>query len=119
AERVITMTIQYSKYSNLDTASHTRLLSNQDRLEYFKAKFQPDAELEFYLINDTEFEPMNFDVKKNEAEVLCRTVMQLKGMKNRYPSADELDKILDQPQQRIFGTIFHEPILQLPSNAEI
>ncbi|CAF0767757.1 unnamed protein product [Adineta steineri] len=119
AERVITMTIQYSKYSNLDTASHTRLLSNQHQLEYFKAKFQPDAELEFYLINDTEFEPMNFDVKKNEAEVLCRTVMQLKGMKNRYPSADELDKILDQPQQRIFGTIFHEPILQLPSNAEI
>ncbi|CAF0845426.1 unnamed protein product [Adineta steineri] len=119
AERVITMTIQYSKYSNLDSASHTRLLSNQDQLDYFKAKFQPDAELKFYLINNTEFEPMNFDVKKNEAEVLCRAVMQLKGMKNRYPSEDELNKILDQPQQRIFGTIFYESALQLPSNAEM
>ncbi|CAF0845460.1 unnamed protein product [Adineta steineri] len=57
--------------------------------------------------------------ERSEAEVLCRTVMQLKGMKNRYPSAGELDKILDQCEQRIFGTIFHEPVLQLPSNAEI
>ncbi|CAF0965716.1 unnamed protein product [Adineta steineri] len=119
AERVVTMTIEYNKYSNLDSATHTCLLSEQDRFAYYKHKFQADLELTFYLINDQEYEQTNFDAKKNEAETLCRAVMQLKGMKKQYPSEDQLEKILNQAHQRTFGVVFHEPALQLESARDL
>jgi hypothetical protein len=39
--------------------------------------------------------------------------MHLQGMRNYYPSETELDKILEQPHQIVFGTVFQEPVLQL------
>jgi hypothetical protein len=117
AERVITITIEYSKYSNPDTPSNARLLSNEHQAYYYKEKFQPNTILKFYLINNTEFDKKNFDSRRQEAEVLCRTVMQLKGMKNDYPSENDLEKILDQSHKRTFGLIFQEPTLQIPFNS--
>ena len=113
AQRVITMNIEYSKYSNIDTPSHTRLLSGQDQLEYYKRTFYPEKTLTFYLVNNTEFDPANFEVRKKEAEVLARTVMQLKAMKGDYPSERELENILDLNYKQTFGDLYREPTIQI------
>jgi hypothetical protein len=111
AQRVVTVTIEYSKYSNLDSASNARLLSGEQQVAFYKEKFEPDIELKFYLITNTEIDSTNFNEKKKQAETLCRTVMQLKGMRNHYPSETELEKILDLSHQRTFGDIHEEPNL--------
>ena len=116
AERVITITIEYSKYSHLDSASNARLLANQDQTTYYKDKFKSDAELKFYLIHSTELESTIFEAASKDAETFCRTVMQVKAMKSHYPSDTELEKIMDQPIKRTFGLVFHESILQLSIN---
>ena len=117
ARRVMTISIDYSKYSNLDSASNARLLSTEQQLAYYKDNFKPDTKLKFYLVNNTEVDSSNFELKKKQAETLCRTVMQLKAMRNFYPSEDELEKILDQSLKRTFGDIFYEPVLQLSLNS--
>ena len=70
------------------------------------------------MINDTEFDPGNFETKRQQAEALCRTVMHLKGMAGDYPSETELDSILDQPLRRTFGDLYNEPKLQLTLNEQ-
>jgi len=114
AQRVITITIEYSKYSHLDSASNARLLSREDQVAYYKEKFEPVPPLKFYLVNNTEFDLRNFEQNRKQAETLCRTVMQLKGMIDHYPSDNELDNILDQSHMRRFGDEYDEPILQFP-----
>jgi hypothetical protein len=114
AQRVITITVEYTKYSNPDSASNARLLSEEEQAAYYKRIFQPNTPLKFYLVNNTEFDPRNFELKRKQADVLCLTVMHLKAMKNRYPSEDQLGKILDQSHTTTFGDVFNEPILQLP-----
>ena len=114
AQRMITVSIEYSKYSNLDSSSNARLLSREEQEAYYRRRFDPDTKLEFYLINDTEFDPKNFEIKRQQAEGLCRTVMQLKAMAGDYPSENELDSILDQPYRRTLGDPYIEPKLQLP-----
>ena len=109
AQRVITMNIEYSKYSNPNTPSHTRLLDTQAQLEYYKKKFDAEKTLKFYLVNNTEFDPANFEVKKKEAETLSRTVMQLKGMRDHYPSERDLDVILGLNYKQAFGDLYKEP----------
>jgi hypothetical protein len=118
AQRMITISIDYSKYSHLESASNARLLSRQEQEAYYRERFEPDTKLEFYLINDTEFDPSNFELKRQQAEGLCRTVMHLKAMTGNYPSENELDSILDQPLQRTYGDPYIEPKLQLPSNQQ-
>ena len=113
AKRVITITIQYSKYSNLDSATHTRLISDEQRKNHYDSKFKPDEELKFHLVSNTEFDRTNFELRRKEAEILCRTVMQLKGMRNHYPSENELEKILALPYKKTFGDVYDEPELQL------
>ncbi|CAF1194839.1 unnamed protein product [Adineta steineri] len=131
AQRVITIHLQYSKYSNLDTVSNVRILSEADRAQFFKDKFQPNTELKFFLVNNTEFNSTNFEQKKMQAENLCRIIMQLKGMNNginnnklrihtkdnvavpavavmSYPSPQELQQILNQPYYGIFGDSHQE-----------
>ncbi|UJR11462.1 hypothetical protein I4U23_015641 [Adineta vaga] len=112
-ERTITMIIEYSKYSNLDSATNTRLLSNEDQLAYYRTQFNPKSELKFYLLKETQIDPKNFDLTKTYAEILCRTVMQLKGMKNSYPSDYELQIILTQNRLGTFGNAYNEPSLQV------
>ena len=109
AQRVVTMTIGYSQYSNLDSASNARLLSEEQRAAYYKEKFEPNAKLEFHLISDRDIDGSNFKKRKVEAEVLSRTVLHLRAMRNHYPSEIELEDILNQTHQRAFGDMHEEP----------
>ena len=58
------MTVEYVKCSNLDTSSHVRLLTEQERANFYKDKFHVEKELKFYLVKSNQFDPTNFDVKK-------------------------------------------------------
>ena len=111
AKRVVTMTIEYSKYSNLDSASNPRLLSKEEQEAYYKGKFKPDSSLVFYLISNTDLDATNFNERKKDAEVLSRTVLHLKAMRDQYPSETQLDEILNQTHRRIFGDVHEEPDL--------
>lgn len=111
AQRVVTMTIDYSKFSNLDSASNARILSEEQQAAYYKEKFEPNAKLEFYLISDTDIDGANFKERKKQAEVLSRTVLHLKAMRGHYPSEIDLKDILNQNLQRTFGDIHEEPNL--------
>lgn len=111
--RVITISIEYSKYSNPDSATNVRLQSWEDQAIYYKQICQPRTDLKFNLVDNTETDPKNFEVKRQQAEALCRIVMQLKGMQNNYPSEKELDSILDQPLKRTYGDVYIEAPMQL------
>ena len=119
AERMITVSIEYSMYSNLDSATNARLLSREAQEAYYRDKFQPNTTLRFYLVDNNDSNPRNFEMKREQAEALCRIVMQLKGMETNYPSESDLDKILDQPLKRTYGDLFIEPTLQLQLEANI
>ncbi|CAF3542308.1 unnamed protein product [Rotaria socialis] len=132
AERVITVHIQYSKYSNLDTVSNARILSESDRLQFYKNQFQPNTELKFYLVRNAEYDSVNFNEKRVQAENLCRIIMQLKGINGggavsserlhpkegevlpaaaatiSYPSPQDLQQILNQSYYGIFGDVHQE-----------
>ena len=119
AERMITVSIEYSMYSNLDSATNARLLSREAQEAYYRDKFQPNTTLRFYLVDNNDSNPRNFEMKREQAEALCRIVMQLKRMETNYPSESDLDKILDQPLKRTYGDLFIEPTLQLQLEANI
>lgn len=130
AQRVITIHLQYSKYSNLDTVSNARILPESDHAQFYKDKFQPNTVLKFYLVRNAEYDSANFDEKRVQAENLCRIIMQLKGINGgvtgsslnplkkdnvpvpsapiSYPSPQELQQILNQPYCGIFGDLHHE-----------
>jgi len=130
AQRVITIHLQYSKYSNLDTVSNARILPESDRALFYNSKFQPNTGLKFHLVHNTEYDSANFEQKKMQAETLCRTIIQLKGMNSgsagnsqslltkenvavpaaviSYPSPPELQQILNQPNYGIFGDLHQE-----------
>jgi hypothetical protein len=117
AKRVITMTLEYGSYTILETGSNVRVPNvrvpnGEPQAIHSKQQFA-NTRLEFYLIANTDYDPRNFNQYKHQAELLCRTVMHLQGMRNYYPSETELDKILEQPHQIVFGTVFQEPVLQL------
>ncbi|CAF1492171.1 unnamed protein product, partial [Rotaria sordida] len=130
AQRVITIHLQYSKYSNLDTISNARILPESDRAQFYKSQFRPNEELKFYLVRNAEYDSANFDQRKVQAENLCRIIMQLKGMNSGvignsvrlltkenvpvpavpicYPSPQELQQILNQQYLGIFGDAHQE-----------
>ncbi|CAF3581062.1 unnamed protein product [Rotaria sp. Silwood1] len=130
AQRIITIHLQYSKYSNLDTVSNARILSESDRAQFYKNHFRPNEELNFYLVRNAEYDSANFDQKTAQAENLCRIIMQLKGINGGvtassvhpptkenvvvsaastcYPSPQELQQILNQPSFGIFGDVHQE-----------
>ncbi|CAF2065305.1 unnamed protein product [Rotaria magnacalcarata] len=131
AERVITVHIQYSKYSNLDTVSNARILPESDRAQFYKNHFQPNTELKFYLVLNAEYDSVNFNEKRVQAENLCRIIMQLKGINGggtvnsdrlhtkedavfsaaatiSYPNPEDLQQILNQSYYGIFGDVHQE-----------
>ncbi|CAF4013160.1 unnamed protein product [Rotaria magnacalcarata] len=131
AERVITVHIQYSKYSNLDTVSNARILPESDRAQFYKNHFQPNTKLEFYLVRNAEYDSANFNEKRVHAENLCRIIMQLKGINGggavnserlhtkegtvvsaaatiSYPNPEDLQQILNQSYYGIFGDVHQE-----------
>ncbi|CAF3849096.1 unnamed protein product [Rotaria sordida] len=108
AKRVITIKIEYSKYSNPDTPSNARLLNAEQQAAYYNQKFERNKELEFYLVSNEQFDSDSFKQKSNEFETFCRTVMHLKAMRNHYPSDTELEQILGQRPKTAIGDAFDE-----------
>ncbi|CAF1021327.1 unnamed protein product [Adineta ricciae] len=105
-ERTIIMVIEYSKHNYTGTPTDTQYLSNGGRCCSI-------AELRFYLMKDTKTDPKQFDLTKRYAETLCRTVMQIKGMKHNYPSNSELQTLLTLNHLGTFGYVYNEPSIQV------
>ena len=117
AQRMITIYLQYSKHSNLDTVSNARILSESDRQQFYKDHFQSATEKKFYLVNNEKYDSKNFEQKKLQAESLCRIIIQMKGMNVgvpltsiSYPNPQELQEILAQPHSSVFGDISQERV---------
>ena len=117
AQRVVTMYIEYSSYSNLHASSNVRALPKGDGAQFFKEKFKAEKKLHFYLVRNTEFGADNFYEKKMQAANLCRLIMQLKGMSapnpndisaSSYPGPQELQQIFTQPAFGAIGDIYQE-----------
>ncbi|CAF3377641.1 unnamed protein product, partial [Rotaria sp. Silwood2] len=139
-QRVITIHLQYSKYSNLDTVSNARILPESDRAEFYKKQFRPYEQLQFYLVRNAEYDATNFDKKREQAENLCRIIMQLKGMNGgvtnssvrlvtkedvvipaaslHYPSPQALQQILNQPYVGIFGDAHQERLHSIQTHQD-
>ncbi|CAF1520241.1 unnamed protein product, partial [Didymodactylos carnosus] len=73
-----------------------------DQVAFYKEKLQYET-LIFYFVNNQEFDHVNFNQRKQQAETLCRAVTQLKQMKSHYPSPKDLEQILSQQSLGIFG----------------
>ncbi|UJR19697.1 hypothetical protein I4U23_022831 [Adineta vaga] len=112
AQRVVTMTLEYGQYTILDTTSKVRVANGEPQVINSRQQFAT-TKLEFYLLTNREYDSKHFNEQKQQAEILCRTVIQLKGMTNHYPSDTELDNILGQSHQKVFGNVFEEPVLAL------
>ena len=102
AERKILITIAYIRYSNIDTASHIRVLSTADQQSFYKDHFYTDT-LQFYLLDNYDFEPVDFDLKRMQASILCRLVTQLKTMNGHYPDEPTLEMIISRQDNLAIG----------------
>lgn len=101
-EHMIRITVEYIRYNNIDTASHLRVLRTTDAEEYYKEHLHTDK-LEFYLIDNNEFDQTNFNVQRAAGARLCRVVTNLKAMSNQYPDASALQGILNAPEVDAMG----------------
>jgi hypothetical protein len=63
AERKILITIEYLRYSNIDTPSHVCVLSIPDQLAFFGKQYYTDT-LKFYLLDSYDFQQDDFDLKR-------------------------------------------------------
>jgi hypothetical protein len=93
AERKILITVDYIHYSNIHTPSHVRVLSVPDQAAFYKEHIDIDT-LQFYLLDNHDFEEADFDAKKMQAATICRLVTQLKSMIGHYPDEPTLDQII-------------------------
>jgi len=112
AERKILITIEYIRYSNIDSPSHIRVLSVPDQVAFFKEHFHKDT-LKFYLLNSNDFEQADFDLKRMQASTLCRLVTQLKAMVGYYPDEPTLQMIIDKGDNMAIGDPPNETIGRL------
>lgn len=94
AERKILITLEYARYSNIDTPSHLRVTSTAFQTNFYDQHFHVDS-LEFYLLDNNEFEKTDFDLKRMQGSILCCLVTQLKAMIGRYPDEETLEEIIN------------------------
>ncbi len=80
---MILIEMKYIRYTNIHIPSHVQVLSNEEKLGFFKEYFDVEP-IEFYLVNNTETEGDNFETKRQEASDLIRTIVQLRNMVNRF-----------------------------------
>lgn len=118
AERKILITIEYSRYSNIDTPSHIRVLSLSDQVAFFRERFHTDI-LEFYLLDNHDFEQTDFDLKRMQASTICRLVTQLKSMSGHYPDALTLEHIIGKHDTLAIGNPPEENFRRLTSAERI
>jgi hypothetical protein len=112
AERKILITIEYLRYSNIDTPSHVRVLGTTDQLAYYKEHLFTDT-LKFYLLDNRDLEPEDFDLKRMQASTLCRLVTQLKTMVGHYPDEPTLQMIIGKRDHLAIGDPPRETIQRL------
>ncbi len=102
AQRRILITIEYIRYSNIHTPSHVRVLSALDQATFYKENLHTDI-LQFYLLDNCDFEQTAFDLKRMQASVLCRMVTQLKAMIGNYPDESILQTIISKHSTLAIG----------------
>ncbi len=102
AERKILITIEYIRYSNIDTPSHTRVLLQSDQFNFFRENHHKDP-LEFYLIDSYDFQQDDFDLKRMQASTLCRLITYLKTMIGHYPDEPTLEMIISKQDNLAIG----------------
>jgi len=112
AERKVLITIEYIRYSNIDTPSHIRVLSVPDQFAFFREHLCKDT-LNFYLLDSYDFEQADFDLKRMQASTLCRLVTQLKAMVGYYPDEPTLQMIIDKGDNMAIGDPPNETIGRL------
>ncbi len=118
AERKILITIEYLRYSNIDTPSHIRVLSPADQVAFFKEHLHTDT-LTFYLLDNLDFEQDDFDLKRMQASTLCRLVTQLKTMIGHYPDEPTLQIIIGKQDSLTVGDPPKETIGRLTGPGRI
>jgi hypothetical protein len=97
---------------NPDSAGILRGLSKQER-EKRVAEF---VLLKFNLLNHQDFENDDYNAKKDQAELLCRTVVHLKTLRI-YPSVQALPALLHQESLESLGHQYIERNIPLPSSS--
>jgi hypothetical protein len=101
-QRVILITIEYIRYSNIDTPSYFGALATTDAAAYYKDHLHTDT-LKFYLVNNQDFEQVDFDSKRIQGATLCRLVTQLKTMAGKYPDEPTLESIINKHEIQAIG----------------
>ena len=91
---------------NPDSAGILRGLSKEQR-EQQVAKLVVREKLKFNLLNHQDFENDDYIAKKEQAELLCRTVVHLKTLRV-YPSVQALPALLHQESLETLGHKFME-----------
>jgi len=100
---------------NPDSAGILRGLSKQEREEKV-AEFVLPVNLKFNLLNHQDFENDDYNAKKDQAELLCRTVVHLKTLRI-YPSVQALPALLHQESLESLGHQYIERNIPLPSSS--
>jgi len=108
-KRAITVTIEYSRYGRIDTPSHVRALNDSDRASFYNSRMNVDT-LEFYLLISGEFDPIQFDSQRKQAEILSCLITRIKQMAPKeYPSETHLQELVQMQVVEIFGVVLQEP----------
>jgi hypothetical protein len=106
-ERVILITIEYIRYSNINSPSHLNVLATIDAVAYYKDRLHTDT-LKFYVLNNRDFEQTDFDLKRVQGARLCRLVTQLKAMAGQYPNESTLQDIISKQEIQVIGDPLQE-----------
>ena len=119
AERKILITMEYIRYSNIDTPSHVRVFSPSDQFDFYRRNFHKIEPLEFYLLDNYDFEQADFDFKRMQASTLCRLVTQLKAMIGHYSDEPTLGMIIGKRGNLAVGDPPQETIGRLTGSGRI
>jgi hypothetical protein len=120
AQRYILITIEYIRYSNIDSPSHVRVLPQSDQAAFFNKHFNMDMDpLQFYLLNNNVFEQTDFNLKREQASILCRLVTQLKAMGGHYPDELALERIISNPNILAIGDPVEETMTRFTGPGRI
>jgi hypothetical protein len=101
-ERVILISIEYIRYHNINTPSYFNALATADATSYYKDHLHTDK-LNFYLLNNQDFDQTDFNLKRAQGSTLCRLVTLLKAMDGEYPDESTLENIIDKHEIQTIG----------------
>ena len=84
ANRRILIEMKCVRHTNIHIPTHVQILPDEQKLKFYKENFQIDT-IEFYLVNNTDTGGANdFETKRQQADDLIRTVVQLRNMVSRF-----------------------------------